>query len=83
MALAGLPLGLAFFAWDVGVKRGDIQVLGAASYLAPLLSTLILILFGLGRFDVSVGFAAAAIAIGAAIASLDMLRRRSPASPQA
>ncbi|MEM6897058.1 MAG: EamA family transporter, partial [Pseudomonadota bacterium] len=29
VALLGLgPVGLAFFAWDIGVKRGDIQLLG-------------------------------------------------------
>ncbi len=76
VGLAALPLGFAFFAWDLGVKRGDIQVLGAASYLAPLLSTLLLIVSGKGRFDLSVGFAAVAITVGAVIASIDMLRRR-------
>lgn len=40
------PVGLAFYAWDHGVKNGDIQILGASSYAAPLLSTLILTLFG-------------------------------------
>ncbi len=39
-------MGAAFYAWDYGVKNGDIQILGAASYAAPLLSTLILTLFG-------------------------------------
>jgi hypothetical protein len=29
--------------WDIGVKHGDIQVTGAASYAAPLLSTSMLI----------------------------------------
>ena len=46
LAVVGLglmPVGAAFYAWDHGVKQGNIQVLGAASYAAPLLSTLILI----------------------------------------
>ena len=46
-----MPVGAAFYVWDHGVKRGDIQLLGAASYLAPLLSTLILILAGFGAFS--------------------------------
>jgi drug/metabolite transporter (DMT)-like permease len=79
IGLAVFPLGFAFFAWDVGVKRGDIQVLGAASYLAPLLSTLLLIVSGHGRFDASIGFAAVAITAGALVASKDMLFRRRPA----
>ena len=75
-AVVGLglfPVGLAFFVWDHGVKHGDIQVLGAASYLSPLLSTLLLILAGWGSFTPAVGFAAAAITAGAVIASRDLL----------
>jgi len=82
-AVAGLgvfPVGLAFFVWDHGVKRGDIQVLGAASYLSPLLSTLLLILAGWGRFTAPVGFAAVAITLGALIASKDLLLRRRPSA---
>jgi drug/metabolite transporter (DMT)-like permease len=79
VALAVFPLGLAFFVWDHGVKRGDIQVLGAASYLSPLLSTLLLILAGWGAFTAPVAFAAVAITLGAVIASKDLLLRRRPA----
>src|SRR6266436_248884 len=31
-ALGVGPVGAAFYAWDIGMKRGDIRVLGAASY---------------------------------------------------
>lgn len=75
-ALAAFPIGLAFFTWDHGVKRGDIQVLGAASYLTPLLSTLLLIAIGRGAFDAPVAFATVAITLGALIAAKDVLRRR-------
>ncbi|MDP7164665.1 MAG: EamA family transporter, partial [Alphaproteobacteria bacterium] len=50
LAVLGLalgPVGTAFFFWDHGVKHGDIRVLGAVSYLAPLLSTLLLVAAGL------------------------------------
>ena len=46
VALGLGPVGLAFYVWDIGVKKGDIQLLGTASYAAPLLSTLVLILTG-------------------------------------
>src|SRR5215470_554930 len=46
IALGIGPVGAAFYAWDIGVKRGDIRVLGAASYAAPLLSTSYLVLAG-------------------------------------
>ena len=35
---------MAFHVWSIGVKRGDIQLLGTASYGAPLLLTLVLVL---------------------------------------
>lgn len=40
------PVGAAFWLWDTGTKRGDIALLGSLSYLAPLLSTLLLVLAG-------------------------------------
>lgn len=75
-ALGLFPVGLAFFTWDIGVKHGDIQVLGAAAYSAPLLSTLLLIAFGYGAFTLSVSLACLAITLGAVIAAKDMLFRK-------
>ena len=47
LALMGIgPVGAAFLLWDHGTKHGDIAVLGSLSYLAPLLSTLLLVLAG-------------------------------------
>ena len=43
------PVGLAFYVWDIGVKRGDIQLLGTSAYAAPLLSTLILVGVGVAE----------------------------------
>lgn len=63
------PVGLAFFAWDIGVKRGDIQLLGTAAYAAPILSTLALILAGLATPSLALVVAAGMIAAGAALAA--------------
>lgn len=46
LAMGVGPVGAAFFLWDHGTKRGDIALLGSLSYLAPLLSTLLLVLAG-------------------------------------
>lgn len=47
LALMGAgPVGAAFWLWDHGTKRGDIALLGSLSYLAPLLSTLLLVASG-------------------------------------
>jgi drug/metabolite transporter (DMT)-like permease len=70
------PVGIAFFVWDYGVKRGDIQALGAFSYASPLISTLLLVLFG--RAAASIGLALACLLIvgGAVLAAQDVFRRR-------
>lgn len=85
-ALIGLglgPVGLAFYVWDIGVKRGDIQVLGAASYSAPLLSTLILILTGYATYSHVILIACLLITAGAVLAAKDLLfRRRSTAAAE-
>ena len=74
------PVGGAFYFWDRGVKKGDIQVLGAAAYATPLLSTLVLIVSGFGAFTPAIGMACVLITVGAVIAAKDMLfRRRMPA----
>ncbi|NNK77956.1 MAG: EamA family transporter [Litoreibacter sp.] len=72
LAILGLgagPVGLAFYLWDFGVKRGDIQMLGVASYAAPLLSTFTLVAFGYAAATSTLIFAAALITAGAAIAA--------------
>jgi len=68
--LLGLgPVGLAFYVWDIGVKRGDIQLLGVTSYAAPLLSTLVLILAGVTQATWPLLIAAVLITFGAALAA--------------
>jgi drug/metabolite transporter (DMT)-like permease len=75
IALGVGPVGAAFFTWDIGMKRGDIRVLGAASYATPLLSTAFLILAGFARPTATIAIAAILIAGGGLIAAKDMLRK--------
>jgi drug/metabolite transporter (DMT)-like permease len=79
LAIAALgvgPVGAAFFTWDIGMKRGDIRVLGAASYATPLLSTAFLILAGFAKPTATIAIAAILIAGGGLIAAKDMFRLR-------
>src|SRR5258706_13482294 len=80
IALGVGPVGAAFYAWDIGMKRGDIRVLGAASYATPLLSTAFLILAGFAKPSVSIAVAALLIAGGGLIAAKDMIWKRSKLS---
>jgi drug/metabolite transporter (DMT)-like permease len=70
------PVGAAFYTWDLGMKRGDIRVLGAASYATPLLSTLFLILAGFAKPSANIAIAAVLIAGGGLVAARDMFRQR-------
>ncbi|MGX7741425.1 aromatic amino acid exporter YddG [Rhodopseudomonas parapalustris] len=75
VALGIGPVGAAFYAWDIGMKRGDIRVLGAASYATPLLSTAFLIVAGYARPTAALALAALLIAGGGLLAAKDMLKR--------
>jgi drug/metabolite transporter (DMT)-like permease len=78
LAVLGLgvgPVGAAFYVWDIGMKRGDIRILGVASYLAPLLSTAYLVLAGYAAASASLAVAAALIAGGGLIAAKDLFAR--------
>ncbi len=78
-AIAGLgllPLGAAFYTWDFGLKRGDIMVLGASSYAAPLLSTLVLLFFGYAQFHWSTALACVLITAGAVVAAKELIFRK-------
>ena len=59
-----------------GVKHGDIQVLGAASYSAPLLSTAILVATGYAAYSHTLLVACLLITAGAVLAASDLLFRR-------
>lgn len=76
VALGLLPMGLAFYAWDHGVKNGDIQILGAASYATPILSTFALIAAGYGEPSLRLAIACLLVTGGAVLASKELLFRR-------
>ncbi len=68
VALGLGPVGLAFVAWDLGMRWGDIRLIATAAYAAPVLSTLALVALGLAEATQTLLLAAAMIAAGAALA---------------
>lgn len=73
LAVLGLglgPVGAAFYLWDIGVKKGDITLLGIGSNAAPLLSTLLLVATGFAAPSLSLGVAAALIVGGALVSRM-------------
>ncbi|OXT02670.1 EamA family transporter [Notoacmeibacter marinus] len=77
------PVGIAFFFWDEGMKRGDVSVLGAAAYAAPLLSTLLLIAFGQAELTLRIAIACLLITFGAALAASSLFGRDRKTEPAA
>jgi drug/metabolite transporter (DMT)-like permease len=72
-ALIGMglgPLGAAFLFWDIGMKRGNVPLLGVLSYAALILSTLLLIALGLAQPTWALGVACALMIAAAGIATL-------------
>jgi len=66
-ALMGLgPLGGAFLLWDRALKLGDPRTIGVLSYITPLASTLLLVVFTGRELTVWIGLAALLI-VGAAL----------------
>ena len=63
------PLGAAFVAWDIGMKRGDPRLLGTLAFATPVLSTLLLAAGGMVALSGTVVAAAALVAAGGLLAS--------------
>jgi len=68
------PAGASFFTWNIGVKYGNIKLLGVLGYGAPLLSTFLLVVFGLAPATWRLLVACLLIVAGACVASLPMVR---------
>ena len=69
------PMGIAFYAWDKGLKTGDPRTIGTLSYFTPLLSTFLLLLFGDQDFQYHLIVALVLIVGGALIGSFRFKRR--------
>lgn len=69
VALALGPIGAAFFTWDIGMKKGNIQLLGVASYAGPPIAVLTLVAAGVNAPTWSLLVAVALIVAGAMLAA--------------
>lgn len=70
------PTGLAFLAWDHATKHGRLALLGVLSYLAPVVSVLLLVVAGRANPTLSLLLATALIIGGALLATGILSRRR-------
>jgi drug/metabolite transporter (DMT)-like permease len=71
IVLLGLgPVGGAFYLWDIGMKFGHQSWLASLSFATPVLSTMLLALFGIGYLSINVLLALALIMVGAGICNI-------------
>ncbi len=70
LILMGLgPVGGAFLMWDIGMKKGRVATLGVLSYASPVLSTVLLVVFGLSQGSAVLWLAVAMMTLAGAIAT--------------
>jgi drug/metabolite transporter (DMT)-like permease len=74
LVLMGIgPFGVAFYCWDKASALGDTKILGALSYLSPVISTLALVFFAGKSLSPITGLAMVLIIGGASAGLLDFL----------
>lgn len=76
LALGIGPVGLAFYTWDYGMKYGNIKLLGTLSYVAPLLSSALLVCSARAAFSWNLMISCIFIFGGSLISSLNNIRGR-------
>lgn len=64
------PVGGAFYLWDIGMKFGNQSWLASLSFVTPVLSTMLLALFGIGTLSINVLIALTLIMVGAGICNI-------------
>ena len=72
-ALGLLPMGLALYCWDFGLKRGDVPTLGVVSYVEPLIGAGLVVALGQGQLEWSMLLPGLIIIGSAALGSANFL----------
>ncbi len=80
VVLLGLgPVGGAFYLWDVGMKRGNRQLLASLSFSTPLLSSFALSLAGLVDWSLNLVVAVVLVTLGAIVSNYKSKSERADA----
>jgi drug/metabolite transporter (DMT)-like permease len=69
VALGLGPLGAAFLLWDIGMKKGNVPLLGVLSYAALILSTALLVALGFAEPAWTLGAACVLMVAAAVVAT--------------
>jgi drug/metabolite transporter (DMT)-like permease len=63
------PVGSAFVLWDIGMKHGNIALLGVLAYAAPIISTMLLVTCGFAKPSASLAIACVLVVAAAALSA--------------
>ena len=77
VALGIFPMGLAIYFWDYGLKKGDMQALGAFSYVEPFIGAVIVAVFTGVALNLSLLWSGVLVVVGAVIASAGLWKKSS------
>ncbi len=83
-ALAGLgivPMGLAIYLWDYGLKRGDIQALGSLSYMEPFIGAVLVALVTDAVLEWNLLWSGTLVLAGAVLGSASLWRSAGAGGP--
>lgn len=82
-ALGLLPMGLALYCWDHGLKKGDVQALGALSHVEPLIGAGLVVAVGQGALNWSMLVSGVVLVGGAVLGSANLFGDNAPPSGSA
>jgi drug/metabolite transporter (DMT)-like permease len=68
VGFAGIFFTLAYLFWSFGMKRGNIQLIGVASFLTPVAATVYLSILGMAQFNTHLAAALCCIMLAIGIA---------------
>lgn len=74
MAAIG-PLGIAFYSWDYGLKKGDVKLLSLMSYLIPIFSSLLLLFAEIETPKSLLFLSSIIVFVGLTISSYDWVKK--------
>lgn len=64
IAMGLFPQGLAYFLWDYGIKNGNYKLLSILAYGNPIISVLLLVVFGMTQFTATLLIASLLVVAG-------------------
>lgn len=70
-----LVSGISYFMWDYGVKKGNIKLLGILTYGNPIISSVLLVIFGYAKYNTAIAVATFCVIAGALFGNEKLIKK--------